>query len=794
MDGDHRQPKELAAGLPDSLSQVHQNRQSAYIDWLWWPARRKSKKENMVDLRILISSTLILGANTLAPQAHAKPSPKTKPASRPATPVKPVTSAKPASSASPRRVPPTVWRESGAPVMGLSVSASRVLVTEGSDTVWLYTPEGKLQKSFVPKDADDFRVFSYDAAISSDGKYGLVAAVDLSTRLLDLEAEKVATPVSARGARLNGVAFAPDGKTVALATAGGVIVSEVPSRVERPGFAGMGGGAGTGAGSVAFSPDGTWLAVGGEDKTVRLFKTADGSEATVWREHEGAVRALAWSPDGKSLASGSRDGGVQVWDVAAGKRLAAIAPGEGAVESLAWSVGGAVLAVAVSPSGGESSARPSEPERNPPAPAAAPRRVVQVWTVKGQSPTLKRAVLDVFGARRIAFAPDGKLIAGFANGRLAAYDLAAIPPVAAPASLPASGTAERGQAPSRPQAPAKAPVVSVREDAQGFRALTGMAGGAEVVSFSPNGTLLAAGNAEAQVGLWDARSGAFVRLIGGHTRGLNSLAWSPDGTLLASGGEDRLQVTRVADGKTLWSVEGRAVIAGWSPDGRSVFAFVGVYKPGVPQTLRAWGGIDGSQGAALGSLPYPGHAAISPDGTLIAADQGTSNGYLDTTILSIFAASPVGSPAGNTPGNIVHSIGSIHGRVNALRWLGASRLVVDEGDYRDGHDDSQKPVPGKLGVRVFNVAGKSEEKPLLTFAMPIVALDENTRGELAVAEDRAAVRVFNTQGQEVASWPLPGRNVRVKSLAWAPGGEVLAIGIEGSPLRLWRVARAAKSR
>lgn len=673
-----------------------------------------------------------------------------------------------------KAAPNVVWRQSGSPVTGLAVAPGRVLLTDGSDTVTLYDPSGKLQKTFGPHTADDFRVFSYDAAISPDGKYGLVASVDLAARWLDLKSEKVLGGLSGGMSRLNAVAYAPDGKTVALATASGVLVATLPERHAMPGYKGLTAG----AGSIAFAPDGATLAVGGEDKSVRLFKVADGTELSAWHEHEGAVRALAWSPDGKKLASGSRDGAVRIWDIAAGKRLAAIDPTAGAVESLAWSAGGNVLAVAVSPSGKESSARPSEPERNAPGPAESPQPVVQIWVVQGERATLKRAIGSVYGARKIAFGPDHKLIVGFADGRVAAYDLAAIPLVKAVAPRTSRTLNHNPISGSTPAA------ATAREDAAGIRALTGLAGGAQVVAFSRDGALLAAGNAEAAVGLWDAHSGAFVRRISGHEQGVNSLAWSPDGTLLASGGEDRLQVARVADGKPVWSVPGRAILAGFAPDGKMLFAFVDSSKTGVraPHVLHGWNALDGTPGDALGSLSYPMRSAISPDGTMIAADQGISGARGDVTTLHLFASSRAAQ-------HRLPAFSYIRGRVRAMSWPAAARLLVEEGDYRDGHTDYDKPIPGKLGVRVFNPVMGGETKPLKVFEMPIVGLDENARGELAVAEDRRAVRVFDAQQHEIATWSLSSQETHVKSVAWAPDGTVLAIGIEGEPIRLWRVQR-----
>src|SRR5262249_44689538 len=62
---------------------------------------------------------------------------------------------------------------------------------------------------------------------------------------------------------------------------------------------------------VAFSPDGTWLASGGWDRTIKLRDAATGAERLTIFAHEGFVLALAFSPDGHSLASSGEDRSVR---------------------------------------------------------------------------------------------------------------------------------------------------------------------------------------------------------------------------------------------------------------------------------------------------------------------------------------------------------------------------------------------------------------------------------------------------------------------------------------------------
>lgn len=78
--------------------------------------------------------------------------------------------------------------------------------------------------------------------------------------------------------------------------------------------------------ALAFNPDGSLLATGGADNTVRVWQTATGRELRNLTGHAETVLALAFSPDGNLLASGSADNTVRVWNVATG-RLAGVFSG-----------------------------------------------------------------------------------------------------------------------------------------------------------------------------------------------------------------------------------------------------------------------------------------------------------------------------------------------------------------------------------------------------------------------------------------------------------------------------------
>jgi WD40 repeat protein len=107
------------------------------------------------------------------------------------------------------------------------------------------------------------------------------------------------------------LAFAPDGKTLALGVDNEIYLHDAATGKELRQFA----GAGVWAAALAFSADGKLLAAGRHDGGIRLWRADTGA---LWCDvpgHEHPVTALAFSPDGKTLASGSVDSTVLLWDV-----------------------------------------------------------------------------------------------------------------------------------------------------------------------------------------------------------------------------------------------------------------------------------------------------------------------------------------------------------------------------------------------------------------------------------------------------------------------------------------------
>jgi WD40 repeat protein/serine/threonine protein kinase len=106
-------------------------------------------------------------------------------------------------------------------------------------------------------------------------------------------------------------AFRPDGKVVA--TSGGERIWLWDTATGR-GIRSLQGHTGE-VRSLAFGPDGTRLASGSSDNTVRLWDTTTGKELACFRGHRSFVQSVAFSPDGQWIASAGGEGVVRLWDV-----------------------------------------------------------------------------------------------------------------------------------------------------------------------------------------------------------------------------------------------------------------------------------------------------------------------------------------------------------------------------------------------------------------------------------------------------------------------------------------------
>jgi WD40 repeat protein len=134
-------------------------------------------------------------------------------------------------------------------------------------------------------------------------------------------------PLESQSSPANAVAFSPDGRLVAFASADkSVVIWDVDANREVRRCIGHTAS----VWCVAFSPDGTRLLSGGKDATVRLWEVETARELRKFDGHADLVTSVAFSPDGRRALSASFDHEAILWDLERGGRVSGFAFHDGA--------------------------------------------------------------------------------------------------------------------------------------------------------------------------------------------------------------------------------------------------------------------------------------------------------------------------------------------------------------------------------------------------------------------------------------------------------------------------------
>src|SRR5205823_2914434 len=143
---------------------------------------------------------------------------------------------------------------------------------------------------------------------------------------------------------VNCVAFAPDGSTVATGSSDGTVrLWSVPEGKQRRVLSATGMGPVL---TVAFSDDGTLFAAAGEDRAIRIWELKTGRVLHRMDGSSDAVLSIAFSPHASLIASAGRDQAVRTWRVSNGKLRSSWVGHGGRVWSVAFAPDGETLATA----------------------------------------------------------------------------------------------------------------------------------------------------------------------------------------------------------------------------------------------------------------------------------------------------------------------------------------------------------------------------------------------------------------------------------------------------------------
>ena len=157
-------------------------------------------------------------------------------------------------------------------------------------------------------------------AISPDSRWIASASEDETIKIWNITSGLPIFTLTGHVGAVNSVAFSPVSKSILLASGGADgtvrlwnwVDDQAPPQVSV--FAHLGAPIHT----LAFSPSDMELAVGGDDKLVRVYDLATNQTKYTFTEHTGAIYSLAFSADGTMLVSTDGDNDLRLWDLLTG--------------------------------------------------------------------------------------------------------------------------------------------------------------------------------------------------------------------------------------------------------------------------------------------------------------------------------------------------------------------------------------------------------------------------------------------------------------------------------------------
>ncbi|BCL34375.1 pentapeptide repeat-containing protein [Nostoc sp. MS1] len=276
------------------------------------------------------------------------------------------------------------------------------------------------------------------------------------------------------------------------------------------------------------------------------------------------------------------------------------------------------------------------------------------------------------------------------------------------------------------------------------------------VAFSLDGKLLATGEEDGRVRLWNANSGKELLTLIGHSSGVNSVAWSGDGLTLASGSDDEtVKLWDVQAGDCLLTLAGhdsRVNSVAWSGDGLTLASGSG------DETVKLW---DVQTGDCL--LTLAGHdsrvnsVAWSGDGLTLASGSG------DETVKLWDVQT----------GDCHLTLAGHNGSVLSVAWSGDGLTLASGSD-----DETVKLWDVQTGDCHLTLAGHNGS--VLSVAWSGDGLT------LASGSDDETVKLWDVQTGD-CHLTLAGHDSPVNSVAWGGDGLTLASGSDDKTVKLWDV-------
>ena len=546
------------------------------------------------------------------------------------------------------------------------------------------------------------------------------------------------------GTRVLSVDYRPDGKQFAtIGDDGTVMIWEAQTGKE---LLRLSGGTTPSdlvtAQRIAYSPDGKLLAACDRNQ-VKIYDPETGELLQSLAGHQMDTSVVAFSRDGTHIASGDILGHIVIWDTASGDSLRELTGHAAEIEDLTFTPDGKHLIT------------------------ASADATMKIWDIATSD--LLRDYTDFTGlVDSVAFNLDGTRFAFTSEDGLQVFDF--------------STTAD----------------ITTLTDHETFALPEGAS-----VTFSPDGTRLAAASGSATVGnsiqVWDATTGQELLILAGHTGWVMGIAFSPDGKSLVSTSLDgRVKVWSLSPGSESVTVMSPPAVYGirvaYSPNGQEFATNAG------DGTARIW---DANAGDAQLTLTEQAmetmSIAFSPDGTRFATgsldgaailwDKATGkelisfsahqDGVRDITFSSDGKLLATGGFDGTAKiwdtasGNLIHEIAGHEGLVLGVAFSPDGKQLATSST-----DATAKIWDVGTGKLLFTLAGHQGGLPDIAYSPDGTKIATGSGDGTAILWDAATGSQLRT---------LIGHSSQIQSVAFGPDGKFLATGSEDNTAKLWDV-------
>jgi WD40 repeat protein len=492
--------------------------------------------------------------------------------------------------------------------------------------------------------------------------------------------------------------------------------------------------------SIAFTPDGEFLATGDLDSKLCLWDIKDGRQLLNLKGHSTWVLSIAFSSNGQTMISGGSDNQVQVWDVNTGKCLKTLSGHQ------QW-----VFAVAF---------RPQTSSSHQIIASGSIDSSIRLWHL-ATGECIKILQEHTSWIRALDFSPDGKILASASEDHtIKLWDV---------------------------------------KTGNCIKTLKNHTGAVWSIDFSPCGQFLASGGADREVKLWNLETGQCLISWEGHTNHIRSVVFSLDGQLLASGSEDRtIRIWDISSGrniKTLQTNVGAVWSLAFNPQTQilasgSIEQTIKLWDINTGRCVKSWQGYTSWIQAIAFSFNGEILASGSVDSTIKLWDLQTATAIASLEEHQSWVTGVAFHPQGNllASSSIDHTIKlwdlKTHQCLKTLK--GHTSWVLSVAFHPQGKILASCGMEQQL--LIWDVATGTCIKVLDGHENRVWVVAFSPDGKiLASGGEDYTVKLWDVNTGNCLN-TLIGHQMRVRTLAFSPNGQTLASGSVDRSVRIWDFA------